>query len=557
LRPPDIFIFPNPREILWNLEEYDIEEADTLISMDYGLESEEYRLRLNHKGFSLAAGSEHGIFYGKQTLEQLKKQATKKINGFEIWDRPDFATRGFLLDISRCKVPKVSDLKKLIELLASLKYNQLQLYTEHTFAFREHYTVWRDASPLTAQEVWELDDYCRKHYIELVPNFNSFGHFERWLKHDKYKYLADSPEGFQIPEKNYCKQFGNVLYPDAKALDFLNSLYDEFLPNFSSKQFNINCDEVWELEYGRSREACMKSGMDKVYLDFVLKIDNLVRKHDKRTMLWADVLIKSPGLLSQLSEDIRLLAWGYEAEHDFYKDCSILKESGLPFYVCPGTSAWNSFTGRIVNCLKNLRNAAQSGLATGAEGYLVTDWGDGGHHQYPPISWPGICAGAAFSWSLKTNETPDISRAIDYFMGNESKDYGKFLIEFGQICDVFKLNPRNRTPYYRSLFDGIEKIRKTQSEFTVAEVKAALGKLEKLQPCIPCVEMDNAFKMTWCALQKMLLAKGEKVDLNVLSKTFRQVISQHKELWLNRNRSGGFAESSELLKEGAKINTSL
>ena len=52
-----------------------------------------------------------------------------------------------MLDISRCKVPTLATLKTLIEQFADLKYNQLQLYTEHTFAFTDHETVWRDASP--------------------------------------------------------------------------------------------------------------------------------------------------------------------------------------------------------------------------------------------------------------------------------------------------------------------------------------------------------------------------------------------------------------------------
>ena len=48
--------------------------------------------------------------------------------------------------------------------------------TEHTFAYRNHRAVWEHASPLTAQDILELDAFCRARYIELVPNQNSFGH---------------------------------------------------------------------------------------------------------------------------------------------------------------------------------------------------------------------------------------------------------------------------------------------------------------------------------------------------------------------------------------------
>ena len=70
---------------------------------------------------------------------------------------------------------------ELIDLLSDLRYNELQLYIEHTFAFKDHDIVWQDFSPLTGEEIEQIDQYCQERFIELVPNLNSFGHFERWL----------------------------------------------------------------------------------------------------------------------------------------------------------------------------------------------------------------------------------------------------------------------------------------------------------------------------------------------------------------------------------------
>lgn len=38
--------------------------------------------------------------------------------------------------------------------------------------------------------------------------------------------------------------------------------------------------------------------------------------------------------------------------------------------------SWNSLIGRTENAIENLRNAAREGSKHGAEGYLITDWGD-------------------------------------------------------------------------------------------------------------------------------------------------------------------------------------
>src|SRR6185369_4793545 len=102
-----------------------------------------------------------------------------------------------MLDISRDKVPTMKTLYELVDLLASWKINQLQLYTEHTFAYRNHEDVWKKASPMTAEEIRDLDEYCAERFIDLVPNQNSFGHMERWFEHPEYLQLAEAPNGYE------------------------------------------------------------------------------------------------------------------------------------------------------------------------------------------------------------------------------------------------------------------------------------------------------------------------------------------------------------------------
>ena len=101
-----------------------------------------------------------------------------------------------MLDVSRCKVPTMETIFELIDLLSLLRFNELQLYIEHTLAFSAHKTVWQNFSPFSGAEIEEIDTYCKDREIELVPNLNSFGHFERWLRHKPYKKVAECPDGF-------------------------------------------------------------------------------------------------------------------------------------------------------------------------------------------------------------------------------------------------------------------------------------------------------------------------------------------------------------------------
>ena len=161
-------------------------------------QSQGYRLQVTPAGVSLIAHDAAGLFYGAQTLAQLFKIDSGSLPIVTIEDWPDFSTRGVMLDVSRDKVPTMDTLLRLIDLLASWKINQLQLYIEHTFAYKNHREVWQNASPFTADEIRTIDSYCRERFIDLVPNQNSFGHMERWLKHSKYAPLAEAPAGLSL-----------------------------------------------------------------------------------------------------------------------------------------------------------------------------------------------------------------------------------------------------------------------------------------------------------------------------------------------------------------------
>ena len=127
----------------------------------------------------------------------------------------------------------------------------------------------------------KIDQYCRDRFIQLVPNLNSFGHFERWLRHEPYKKLAECPKGFHRDEPYMVRDHGSVLKPDQESLKFIDSLYEEYLPNFSSEKFNVGLDEPWELGQGWSKPEVEKRGKHSVYLDHLKGILSLVENRGK------------------------------------------------------------------------------------------------------------------------------------------------------------------------------------------------------------------------------------------------------------------------------------
>ena len=159
---------------------------------------------------------------------------------------------------------------------------------------------------------------------------------------------------------------------------------------------------------------------------------------------WGDIFIQHPELVPDLPRDAVVLEWGYEAGHPFDEHGAAFARSGIPFFVCPGTSSWNSIAGRSSNCLDNVRNATRNGLRHGAVGVLITDWGDNGHTQYLPVSYPGFAAGAALSWCHEANRSDDFIQALDLHafrdgarvMGTLAHDLGDAHEKAGPLLEI-------------------------------------------------------------------------------------------------------------------------
>ena len=536
-----------------------------LIAMtrDAKVKKEGYRLVLSSAGpIRLNAADDAGFFYGMQTACQLL-QKPSQVPCCQISDFPSLSERGYMLDISRCKVPTMETVREMVRSLAALRYNSLQLYMEHTFAFDAHERVWATYSPFTSEEIMELDCFCREHFVELIPNLNSFGHMSRWLRHPEYKKLAECDPPYIYPYTGVPMQ--GVLKPGKESLEFMDSLYREFLPNFTSRKLNIGCDETVELGKGKSAEICEKKGVTQVYLDFLTELTKKAESYGFSVEFWGDIILKKPEFISRLPKGITALSWGYEYNHPFKEQSAHFKQAGVDYLVCPGTSSWSTFLGRTRNMIECIRNAVYYGSKNGARGLLMTDWGDGGHHQYYPISWPGIAMGGGAAWNAGAKTTEPLlpyAVSLAFAPGKEGVRLGEFLLEIGTVYDDFKTRVSNATAFGRILqaYPTMKKVEYSfLTEMSREEVKkaakhaAALLKKLTSEPFsgFPLVnaELDNALRMSLCALTFLNRCLGGKWDQEKWRTDLLHVISAHEELWLSRNRSGGLHESSNILRD--------
>ncbi len=502
-----------------------------------------------------------GLFYGLQTLRQLLRQFGLNIPKLVIEDYPDFLHRGIMIDISRDRVPKMETLEYIIDKLSELKINQLQLYMEHTFAYTNHKEVWEDYSPLTHDEIVYLDNYCKERFIELVPNQNTFGHMSKWLVHEKYRHLAEAPNGYTTPWGTKYDYPFSLSPAVPESINLVEELLDELLPLFDSDQVNIGCDETFDLGVGKSQELCEKYGKGKVYFDFLMKIYSIAKKHKNNVMFWGDIIENHPEFIPLLPKDMIAMVWGYEENHPFEEKCKLYSKSGLSFYVCPGTSTWNTFIGRTNNAVGNIRNAILNGKKYGAIGVLTTDWGDNGHVQHLPLSWVGYLYSAHLSWNTQDLQMRKFIDGMDMHIFesvNEKFSLGWIIYRLGTLHRNLFYTP-NGTPFFYiflypetanagTLRDYKEKIDFVANEIAKHKEELSACKDEKIEPICRQVINNISFAELGLTVMKLIGKYGDiwkipEDEWKDFEKNFHRTIEEYKDIWLTYNRPGGLEQS--------------
>lgn len=545
------------------------------------LGAEAYEIEISRGGVEIRCGDARARRYAQQTLDQIRRQCGEELPCLRIRDAPDIPVRGYMLDVSRDRVPTRATLERLVGLLARLRLNHLQLYTEHTFAYRDHETVWRDASPITEDDVRTLDRLCTENGIELVANQNCFGHMERWLRHERYRALAEAPEGWETRWGR--RQSPSVIAPTDESLALVRGLFDELLPSFSSRCVNVNCDEPFELGKGRSREEVERRGRGAVYLEFLEKILAPLHEQGRHVLFWGDILRLHPELLGELPrEDTTALVWHYEAPTDpgrlpdeffdilgdfgidreavrgFVGQARPFIEAGYPFWVCPGTSSWNSLVGRLPNARANLLDAARQGTAHGAGGYLITDWGDGGHLQPPSVSFPPLAYGAAVSWCLETNGDVDTAAFLDEEVFADPT--GRLATALEAAGDLYRkagATPFNGSVLHYNLLGGglsfLARLTGLPTREGLSAVVDEIGEItagiESSRPA--CEDAEIVRRELSCAARlarhgawrSARAGEFSAPPVDVLRRDLAEAIEEQKRCWLERSRPGGLADS--------------
>ena len=384
-----------------------------------------YKLSINKSEIRIEARSAKGVFYGTMSLIQLlDKLESPELPCVKIIDWPDMKIRGISDDISRGQVSKLKNFKKIIRNIARYKMNVYMPYLEDMIQFPQYPEIGKNRGALSPEEVKELVAYAKKYFIEVIPIFQTLGHFENILTQKKFLKYAEFPGSASL----------NV--SSDSTYIFLESMLKEVFKLFPSEYFHIGADESFDVGLGKSKYLVKKYGIAKVYANYYKKIYSICKKYGKKVMMYGDIILTHPKILKMIPKDITIVDWNYKPAFD-YPSTQTFKDAGFNYLVSP--SVWNFSTAfpANANAFPNIKYFIKAGIENNAEGMINSNWGDFGAETFKELLYFGYAWSAQCAWNFKESSLSQFSK--NFF-------YDFFGINDPRIPDIYESlsNPLNQ-----------------------------------------------------------------------------------------------------------------
>ena len=424
---------------------------------------ESYTLSVIPQQILIRATSGAGLFYGMQTLLQLAQPSgagSYSIASVEIEDTPRFAYRGLMLDVSRHFSTK-EFIKKQIDALAYYKINRLHLHLTDAAGWRleikkypllTEFAAWRtdptwkqwwnggrkyvrfDAPGAyggyyTQDDIREILEYARQHYITVIPEIEMPSHSEEVLA--AYPQLSCSGE----PYKNSDFCVGNE-----ETFTFLENVLTEVMELFPSEYIHIGGDEAGKSAW-KTCPKCQKrmkdehlANVDELQSYLIHRIEKFLNNHGRHLLGWDEILQggiapnatvmswrgEEGGIAAVTSGHRAIMTPGAYCYLDSYQDAPYSQPEAIGGYL-PLKKVYS------YNPVPASLTAEQAKLVYGVQGNLWVEYIPTPEHVEYMI-YPRILALAETAWSAPERKSwPDFhTRALSAVADLQAKGYHPF-----------------------------------------------------------------------------------------------------------------------------------
>lgn len=445
------------------------------------LGEEGYQLSISADQLILSAYKHHGIFNGIQSVLQLlppeiksktvQADATWSINCIEVTDKPQFAWRGLMLDVSRHFFTK-QEVKKFIDQMAEYKYNVFHWHLTDDQGWRLEVKSlpkltaigawraprvgnWWEREPqlptdslsyggyYTTEDIREIVEYAQQRYVTIVPEIDIPGHSMAALSAYPEISCTGGPFHVNVGNTFYTEIENSLCAGNEQTFEVLDSVFAEVARLFPSPYIHIGGDECYKGFWEKCPKCKMRmqkehlKNLEELQSYFVKRVAAMVQKRGKQVIGWDEILEGG------LAPEAIVMSWrgmkgGIEAVKQGHSVIMTPTDHCyLDFYQGDPTVEPNTYSMlRLQDCYKYqlIPDSVDASLIMGGQGNLWTE-SVPHYRQVEYMIWPRALAISETLW------TDARLRNWKFFVNRVEQQFERF--------------DRSGVNYARSIYDPI------------------------------------------------------------------------------------------------------
>ncbi len=460
---------------------------------------------------------------------------------------------GLMVDCSRNAVLSIPAAKRLVDLLETLGYTYLELYTEDTYEVKgePHFGCFRGR--YTIEELKELDAYCIAHGITLKPCIQTLGHLESIFRWDEYQKVRD------------CV---NILLCEEEATyTLIDHMFSSLAEAFTCREINIGMDEAFLVGHGKYFRKHGFVPPVEIMRRHLTRVVEIAEKYGFRCEMWGDLFatmaysdlsgeVSLATAQAAIPDSVSLICWDYYNLNQTTYETKIQKYQALTERVAfaGGIWTWRGFAPGTSFALRATEAAMRACQACGVQDFMTTAWGDDGGECDLFSALPAIVATAEFA---KGNY--DMQKIARVFRRVVGMDWDLFLalehpITLNADPNNCPVNPANNLLYNDPFLgmcdcavaegqgDYYASLAKTLKKGTRNATWGYLFRMEQVLCEVLAIKCDLGIKT------RRLYQTGDKEALLALAKTaypasvrlLRRFHRVFRETWMTTKKPYGF-----------------
>ena len=333
-------------------------------------------VRLSGKEAVITCSEPAFFFRGLGLLSEMERDG-------EISESPRHNSLGPMLDCSRNGVMTVEALKRMIRRLALMGHNMLMLYTEDTYTVDGEPYFGYMRGRYSHEELREIDAFCLRFGIELVPCIQTLAHLGEVMKWEAYNPV--------------CDIFDILLVDEPKTYEFIEKMIRTCSEDFTSRRIHVGMDEAWMLGQGRYKDRHGIEAKSSIMRKHLRKVCEICDRYGLSPMMWSDMLFNCDAdgnprdrydTAASLPADIHdvppknmtLVYWDYyNGDKRIYDGVIEMHQKfDNPVAFAGGAWKWVGFAPLNHYSFTRSKPAIESCFEHGVNDIIITAWGDNG-----------------------------------------------------------------------------------------------------------------------------------------------------------------------------------